>query len=169
MPVTTKVPLGAETLARKWCIDVNAGNSDTPDWVGVFGITEFKPTQSPTTQDTSDYDGEGWKSETVTAQSRGGEGKVKRASTRADRTAYDPGQEILRLAASEMGLDNEVEVRVYEDNGPDGPAVEAYQGFVGVTWEPDGGGMDAIDFASFKLLGHGKRTAIPHPAADTTP
>lgn len=163
MSVTEREPLGAPTLARKWRIDVNGGTTEAPDWVGVFGIMEYKPTQSPTTQDTSDFDSEGWKSESKTAQAWGGEGKVKRSSTRADRTAYDPGQEILRLASIEMGTDNEVEVRIYEDNGANGPQVEAYQGWCGVTWEPDGGGMDAIDTASFKLLGQGKREAIPHP------
>lgn len=165
MAVTTKVPVGADTLVRKWCIDIIGGTDETPTYTGVFGITESKLIQSATTQDSSDFDGEGWKNSTVTAQEWGLEGKCRRGATTDDPAAYDPGQEILRLASIEMGPGNEIKVRIYEDNGASGPMVEAYEGFVGVTWEPDGGGMDAIDMASFKLLGHGKRTAITHPGA----
>lgn len=164
MTATTKVPLGADTLNRKWYLDVNAGTTEAPDWVGVFGIQEFKTSKDPTSQDSSDMDSEGWKSNTITALGWGAEGKVRRAPTAADPTAYDPGQEILRLASDGMGVDNSVEVRYYEMT-PGGPKVEAYQGFVSVEWTPDGGGMDALDTVSFKLNGQGKRNVITHPDA----
>lgn len=164
MPVTPKAPLGADTLNRKWYLDVNTGTSETPIWTGVFGVQEFKPTKDSTTQDSSDFDSEGWKNETLTALGWGAELKVRRGTTRDDPEAYDPGQEVLRLASDEMGTGNEVEVRYYEVT-EGGPAVEAYQGFCGVTWEPDGGGMDATDSVSVKLIGHGKRNPIAHPGA----
>ena len=167
MAVTTKVPLGAPTLNRKWCIDVNTSTTETATWTGVFGVSEFKLLNTPTFQDSSDFDGEGWKGQNATAMEWGAEFKVFRKVTAADATAYDPGQEALRLAGSSMGLDNTVEVRIYEDNGADGPTSEAYQGFVGVGWEPDGGGMDANDVVSVKLYGQGKRTSITHPADET--
>ncbi|VXB81942.1 phage tail tube protein [Aeromicrobium sp. 9AM] len=164
MTVTTKEPLGADTLNRKWYLDVNAGTTEAPDWVGIFGMTEFKPSKDPTSQDSSDFDSEGWKSSTVTALGWGAEGKLKRSVRRADATAYDPGQEILRAASDGMGTDNSVEIRYYEVT-PGGPQVEAYQGFVSVEWTPDGGGMDALDMVSFKLNGQGKRNVITHPGA----
>lgn len=164
MTATTKEPLGADTLNRKWFLDVNAGTVEAPDWVGVFGMTEFKPSKDPTSQDSSDFDSEGWKSSTITALAWGVEGKLRRGATTADPTAYDPGQEILRIVSDGMGVDNSVEVRYYEMT-PGGPKVEAYQGLVSVDWTPDGGGMDATDSVSFKLTGQGKRHVITHPDA----
>ena len=164
--VPEREPLGASTLNRKWYLDIDtSATPGTPTWVGVFGITEFKPIQSPSLEDDSDFDGGGWKSSTVTAQEWGAEVKVSRKVTAASATAYDPGQEALRLAALEMGVGNSVHIRYYEMT-PDGPRVEAYEGQAAVSWEPDGGGMDALDTVSVKLTGQGKRTAITHP--DTT-
>ncbi|MFT4189865.1 MAG: hypothetical protein QM621_14980 [Aeromicrobium sp.] len=164
MPVTTKAPLGADTLNRKWYVDINTGTYETPTWVSVFGIMELKALQEATTQDSSDFDGEGWKSETVTAQTWGLEGKLRRGVTTADPEAYDPGQELIRLASIEMGPLNTLDIRFYEHT-PGGPQVEAYRGRVGCSWTPEGGGMDALDTVAFKLSGQGKRTAIVHPAA----
>src|SRR4051794_5082554 len=128
MTVSTKSPLGADTLVRKWFLDVNAGTTVAPDWVPVCGMTQFKPNKDATTQDSSDMDSEGWKSGTVTALAWGVEATCKRGVTQADPTAYDPGQEILRAASDGMGVDNTVEVRFYEVT-PGGPQQEAYQGF----------------------------------------
>lgn len=165
MPVTTKVPLGAPTLARKWCVDIIGGVDPTFTYTGVFGISEFKNIGTPTFQDSSDYDGEGYKSQNVTAQEWGAEFKVVRKVTADAPDAYDPGQEIIRLAANEMGLGNTIRVRIYEDNGATGPMVEAYEGNVGCSWEPDGGAMDANETVSVKLVGQGKRLSIAHPGA----
>lgn len=164
MPVTTKVPLGASTVVRKWFLDVNTGTTVAPVWTGVFGITEFKPNLEPTLQDDSDYDSEGDKSQTVTARAWSCEGKVARKVTVADATVYDPGQEVLRLASEEIGQLNSVDVRFYEvtDGGPE---VEAYRGRAAVSWTPDGGAMDALDSVSFNLVGQGRRTPIAHPGA----
>lgn len=164
--VPEREPLGASTVNRKWYLDVATGEDPTtqePIWAGVFGIVEYKPVQSPTLQDDSDYDSEGWKSQTVTAQEWGAELKVSRKVTQADGTAYDPGQEFLRLAANELGTANSVTIRYYEMT-PDGPRVEAYEGNVAVTWEPDGGAMDALDTVSVKLTGQGRRNVIAHPS-----
>ena len=168
MTVTTKEPLGATTLVRKWYMDVNVGSYDVPEWVGVFGITDFKPLKNATMQDDSDMDGGGWKSSTSTALEGGMEIKVKRAVTRTDATAYDPGQEVLRVASDGMGVENSLDIRYYEVSAG-GPQVEAYRMFAAVTWDPDGGGMDALDTVSVKLVGQGRRTPITHPGAAATP
>jgi len=165
MSATVKTPLGATTTNRKWYCDVNTGDDTMPDWVGVFGITEFKPTVEGTTQDDSDFDGEGWKSETTTANAWKNEGKVKRAQQEGvTPPVYDPGQELIRAASTKTGVDNVLEFRWYEMQ-PSGPRVEAYQGRAAVAYSEEGGGVDALSMASFTLTGRGKRSEITHPDA----
>lgn len=161
MAATTKVPLGASTLNRKWYLDVNTGTTDVPVWTGVFGITEFKPSVEGSLQDDSDFDGNGWKSQVNTANMWKIEGKVRRGVQADDSTAYDPGQEVLRIAAANTGEANIVEVRYYEMGEA---KVEAYKGFVAVTWTEDGGNMEAVSTVSFTLNGRGSRDVITHPA-----
>jgi hypothetical protein len=166
MTVPTRTPLGASTLNRKWYLDVNVGTTAVPDWVGVFGLLEFKDTLDPTLQDDSDFDSEGYKSQNVTALAWSLETKVSRKTVQGSPTAYDPGQEALRLAGEEMGESNVAHVRWYEMT-PDGPRAEAYEGRAAVSWTPDGGGMDANSTATVTLTGKGKRTAITHPEGAT--
>lgn len=161
MPAIEK--LGPSTLNRKWRLEVDTtGGSATPTWVAIRGRSEFQPTQEPTMQDDSDMDSEGWKSQSVTAQSWGLTFKVFRKVDNTDETTYDAGQEFLRLAAAQMGVDNSVHVRWYEA-APGGPRVEAYEGDAAVSWSPDGGGMDGFDVVTVTLAGQGKRDAIAHP------
>jgi hypothetical protein len=162
MTATTKVPLGAATLVRKWALDWNSGSHAAPVWVGVFGITDFKAVKDPSLEDDSDFDSAGWKSSTVSALGWSIELTVQRKVTAAAATAYDPGQEGLRAASDFMGTGNTVEVRWYELT-TGGPKVEAYQGYATVSWEPSGGAMDALDTVDVKLTGKGARTAITHP------
>lgn len=163
MTATTKTPLGATTTNRKWYLDVNTGTTIAPVWTGVFGITDFTPGLDNTLQDDSDYDSEGFKSSTKTASQWTVSGTVKRAVTAASPTAYDPGQEALRLAGDENGVANSVHVRWYEME-EDGPRVEAYEGHGAVSWSPNGGSMDALSTAGFTVTGQGKRVPIAHPA-----
>jgi hypothetical protein len=162
MPATTKVQLGAATTVRKWYLDVNTGTTAAPIWTGVFGVTKFQPSLKPTWTDTSDFDSGGDMSSTATARAWGAVFGIDRKSTASDPTAYDPGQEALRLKAENIGLLNSIEVRFYEME-PGGPRIEAYQGTAGVEWSPDGGAMSAIDAVSVTLTGQGKRTIITHP------
>jgi hypothetical protein len=162
MPAPARTPLGGPTVNRKWYLDVNTGTVAVPTWTGVHGITEFQPNFEPTLQDDSDFDSEGHKSSAVTGGAWSVSAKLKRSVTAASATAYDPGQEALRLAGDEIGLANLVNIRFYEME-PDGPRVEAYSGNAVVSWTPDGGGMDAVSTVSVTLTGRGKRTAIAHP------
>jgi len=167
MTITTpaaRAQLGAPTLNRKYWLDVREPGSTA--WLGVHGIQELKNKPSvATTQDSSDFDGRGYKSSAVTALEHGVELKVVRKPQADTPTAYDPGQELLRAAAKRMGSGNRVEFRIYEME-PGGPRVEAEQGFASVTWDPDGGGMDALDTVAVNLNGQGERVDIAHPGAD---
>jgi hypothetical protein len=168
MPATTKVPLGPTTLNRKWYADVNTGTHAVPVWTGIFGITDFKPGLDPTSQDDSDYDSGGYKSDNVTALGWALELTLRRGVQDAAPTAYDVGQEVLRAASNLMGLGNKVELRWYEM--PDsGPRTEAWQGYASVRWSENGGPMDANDMVACTLTGKGSRTAITHPDAAAVP
>jgi hypothetical protein len=162
MPATTKVPLGAGVLARRWYLDVNTGTHASPVWTGVFGIEDFKAPLDPSEQDDSDYDSGGYKSTVITAIGWAIELKLARKVTAAVATAYDTGQEALRAASVLMGASNRVEIRYYEME-VGGPRVEAYTGYASVSWSEDGGGMDAKASVTVKLTGQGARTAITHP------
>ncbi len=164
MPATTKVPLGSSTLVSKWYLDVNTGTYAVPVWTGVFGITDFKPVREPTLKDDSDFDSNGWGSQTVTKLAWSVEAKVQRKVKASDATAYDDGQEELRAAAGMRGVNNRVDVRFYEMS-EGGPRVEAYRGWATVSWKPDGGPMDALDTVSVVLTGQGELEEIAHPDA----
>lgn len=162
MAATTKVPLGAATLNRKWFLDVNTGTDEAPEWTGVFGVTEFKDVLEGSMQDDSDFDSGGWLSETNSANRWKIEGKVIRKTLAATPTAYSPGQEAIRLAAAKTGVENVIGVRWYEME-PGGPRVEAYEGKAACSWSPDGGSTEAVSTASFTLSGRGARISITHP------
>ncbi len=162
MPAVAKVPLGAATLMRKWYLDVNDGSHDVPDWVGVFGMTDFKPAVEPVMKDDSDLDSSGWKSESPTALAWSLDFKLERKVVDGAPTTYNPGQEILRLASVALGVGNHVEVRWYEMTDG-GPKVEAYMGYAAVQWKPAGGSMEDHDTVDVTLSGQGIRTPITHP------
>lgn len=162
MALPTRTQLGASTTNRKWGLDVQ-----DPDalgvWVPVMGLTESKPRPGEaTTQDDSDMDGGGFKSQTVTALTWGYDGKVIRKVAAANATAYDPGQEIIRKAALNLGTAAVIPFRYYEME-PGGPRVEAYEGTGVPTWTPDGGNMESLDTVAISITGRGQRNAIEHP------
>lgn len=162
MTATTRTPLGASTLVRKWYLDVNTGTVANPEWTGVFGMVNFTPTLNPTLQDDSDFDSEGYKSSTVTALEWGASLTVSRKTQANAPTVYDPGQEKLRTTSLLQGVQNSVQVRYYEMS-PGGPRVEAYSGNAAVSWSPSGGAMDALDEVAVTLTGQGQRQSIDHP------
>jgi len=162
MTLPVRTPLGAPTLNRKWYLDVS--DDDGTTWTPVMGLTEFQPATEATLQDDSDFDSEGFRSQTKTASAWSCTGTVVRKTLAGTPTAYDPGQEMIRTTADEMGLANVLTVRFYEmEDG--GPRVLAYRGEVAVDWTDNGGDMAANSTAGFTLSGRGRRIAIAHPAA----
>lgn len=161
--------LGASTLARKWKVDVDVSPAqDGSDWRRVRGATDtsVNPGTAGMQADT-DYDGEGYSSSTATTQEWGATLTVRRAPDRNTPTVYDPGQEFLRLRATKMGPDNTAHIRAYEWNGPNGPKVEAYEGFVATAYANNGGGPEALSTGTITLTGQGAVIPIAHP--DNTP
>lgn len=149
------------TLARKFAIDVDlAPVGQAAVWRKVRAVTELTPKVDSTLQDDSDYDSDGWASQTVTMLAWSLEATVARKVDLAS-NLYDPGQEKLRQAATSFGAAGTVHVRWYDRSG--GP--EAYEGYAVVTWEPQGGGADALDTAKVTLTGQGRRVVIVNPVA----
>lgn len=161
---TTPVPLGPSTLNRKWYLDVNTGTAAAPVWLAVNGITNFKPARNPDMKDDSDFNSGGFGSTTKTAETWSVETKVARKVTLASVTAYDPGQELLRLRSyGQTGPANTVNMRYYEMT-PGGPRIEAYAGNAAIDWSDDGGDYAAISTSTVKLMGQGLLASIAHPA-----
>lgn len=149
------------TLARKFKVEVDraTGSAGEPDWVPVRAITELNPGIDSNMEDDSDYDSDGWGSQTKTAQSWSLELTLARKRGIVSKQ-YDEGQEILRKAADRFGDESVVHVRYYDRDG--GP--EAYEGYVSVEWSPEGGPYTALDSASVTCHGQGKRLEITNPA-----
>jgi len=146
------------TKASKYIWEVRKPGVTT--WTKVRALADFKPPVEPNMETDSDYDGEGWASQTKTELAWSIEAKLIR-KVGITSSNYDPGQEIIRTAATKFGQDGVVETRWYDRNG--GP--EAFQGFADVSWEPEGGDTKALDIVTAKLVGKGKRSDIVNPAA----
>lgn len=136
------------------------GSGVYTSWVQVRGLTDLKPTVNASLQDDSDYDSDGWASQTKTRLAWMLDLKVVR-KVAVTGGAEDPGQKILRLAGVNFGTAGVVHVRWYDRNGTG----EAYSGYAECSWSPDGGGTDALDTASVSLTGKGARSDITNPAA----
>jgi hypothetical protein len=164
MVTPVRTPLGSTTSNRKTMVDVAplpVGAAE-PAWVGLFGITEFKPNYGTVSlTDTSDLEGEGFTQSEGFSAGWGGEGKCRRATQTTAPDEYDAGQELVRAAGQNLG-GNRILVRFYEmEEG--GPRVEAITGPANVTWVDDGGAVTAGSMASFTLVGAGKPTSRVHP------
>lgn len=145
------------TLARDWALQVNVGTQEEPNWIYVRGLSQFSPQTSPTMQDDSDIDSEGYKSQIATAQEMifKGEGKRKGKKTEG-KFKQDPGQAALREKGRKMGLDNVIQARCWRTDGVE----EGYDSYFSVKWEDQAGGNEDLDSFSFELMSRGKPVAI---------
>lgn len=145
------------TLARDWALQVNIGTQEKPNWIYVRGLSQFAPQSSPTMQDDSDIDSEGYKSQIATAleMTFKGEGKRKGKKTEGE-FKQDPGQAALREKGRKMGLDNVIQARCWRTDG----VQDGYDSYFSVKWEDQAGGNEDLDSFSFELMSRGKPIAI---------
>lgn len=145
------------TLARDWALQVNIGTQEKPNWIYVRGLSQFAPQSSPTMQDDSDIDSEGYKSQIATAleMTFKGEGKRKGKKTEGE-FKQDPGQSALREKGRKMGLDNVIQARCWRTDG----VQDGYDSYFSVKWEDQAGGNEDLDSFSFELMSRGKPIAI---------
>lgn len=170
---------GAATVNRKWVYEFNTSNNPSaPTWtvIGAVKNSQFQPDAPNWVSDTK-QSGKGFESSTKTGATWSGTLTVGRNPTLADPTQYDPAQEFIRThSIGVFGPGNTIQVRVseYDPNDPNGlvsPRVEAYTGFCGVSWVPQGGDMLAEDDVQITLTGQDALSIIthPYPAAATVP
>lgn len=148
-------------LAKDWVLEVNSASTEvTPVWVVVRGLTKLQPMIDGSAVDDSDFDSDGWKSETYTqrAWSIECEGRRKKLVGGADFTP-DAGQELVRLAGEELGDDAVLFIRWYRKDGDP----QAYTGHCEVKYSGGGGGVTDLEPLSFTMTGKGKRTPIENP------
>lgn len=145
-------------------VDITADKTGTltsgSSWVQVRAITEMTAGIDSNLEDDADYDNDGWTSQTKTAQGWSLSMTIARKVGFLTR-GYDAGQERIRQAADGFGPDATVHVRWYDRDG--GP--EAYEGYGTVSWEPQGGGVTALDTTNVTITGQGARLSIDNPVA----
>lgn len=148
-------------LARRYRFQVNLGDSTTPVWSTVYGMTDFKPTLSPGMQDDSDYETDGWDSSTKTSQ-----GWAIEATILIKKESGDLGVALkkFRDAAELFGTSGTVDVRWFDKDGMD----EAYRGTGFVEYSRANSGNKDLDAVSVKITGRGARTKIVNPIAGST-
>lgn len=129
-------------------------------WLRVRGMTELKPNLDSNLEDDSDYDSGGWGSKTKTGMSWSLEMTFAR-KVGITSAKPDPGQEVLRAAATAFGAAGTAQVRWYDRTG----GVDAYSGYGTVAYAPQGGKYTDLDFAKVTVTGQGARTAITNPVA----
>lgn len=146
----------ASLLARRWALEVKPVGGG--EFTRVRGINSFQPSLSPTMEDSTDFDNDGWSSSEKTLQgwslSVGYIEKVGQDET----AAQDPGQLILEEASDKFGGEGFVEVRWFERGGG-----KAYEGNAAVQYEPQGGGPSALSTVNVTLNGNGKRERVENP------
>jgi hypothetical protein len=147
-------------LARRFKVDVDTAYPAGPAaWAPLLGMTDFKPAVTPTLQESSDYDSDGWVGQEKTMQAWAIEATVLRKKDAAG--AFPPAQETIRLAEDQFGEDARVHVRWYDRDGGD----EAYEGVALVQWARANSGVADLDAATITLTGDGARTLIANPLA----
>ena len=154
-------PLTSE-LARRWKLEVDTADSAvSPTWVPVRGIGEFTDKQDDKMQDDTDYDSDGYGSETKTLINWSNELTLV-TKTNATTGVLDAGQAKLKAARRQFGEAGTVHIRWYDRNGVVG---DAWEGWASVGWDPQGGSADDLDKVKVTLRGQGAPIAITNPAA----
>ena|SRR5699024_9804538 len=154
----------ASLLARRWAVEVKPVGAEETEYTRVRGINSFQPSLSPTMEDSTDFDNDGWSSSEKTLQGWSlAIGYIEKIG-QDETAAQDPGQLILEEASDKFGGEGFVDVRWYERGGG-----KAYQGNAAVQYEPQGGGPSALSTVNVTLNGNGKRNRVEHPEDTATP
>ena len=145
---------GTPTANSKWRLDVDLDTANgSGNFVQLKGMSNFVPSVPAQVEDNTDYDTDGWGADAVMGRKFTNTLTVRRHNYAG---ARDPGQEALRIAADAGTL---IHVRWYERT----TGGEAYDGWVLVQWEPQGGAPTGISEVSVSLLGQGSRNVIANP------
>ena len=99
-------------IARNLRPEINVGDSETPDWTEIKGITEISPSHNRETTDTTGFDSDGQAQHIVTQRSKELSMSGFLVYDTNDDGARDPGQEALMDADSEIGQAAAIDFRL---------------------------------------------------------
>lgn len=127
-------------LARRYRTDINMGTFEVPVWTLLPGVVEFSPQNEPVLQTDTDYESNGAKGNTKTAQEWNIELKL---SHKVDSVGNELNavHKYLKAASKNYGADSIVHLRFYDRSGND----DAQEGYAVVTWAPEGGDQEQLD------------------------
>lgn len=123
-------------------------------WVPIAGLNNFTATEATTTADNSDFNSGLYGSDVPTQKKTTVTATVLR---RHDGTAYDAGQEAVRIAAETSDL---MRVRWYDSSftGGESKQADAYP-----QWAPQGGNQTTIQMVNLTFNVQGKPETFYHP------
>lgn len=144
-----------QLLARRYQMDVS---NDGTNWVPFKGIQDFAPSEKPTVTDTTDFDTDGFVSNTKTLTEWTLTVKAKRPTNAG---VMDPGQEIVRATQYQFGGTSLVYVRWYDRDGqPD-----AWQGIAVPEWTISKSAVADVEEITVKFDATGPLTSISNPVS----
>lgn len=137
-------------------LEVNTGTEAAPVWTPVRGLTSIPLEITPTEEDTSDFDSEGWADSLTTFRAwtlnvEGFEGFTGEDATPVE----DPGQEALRTAGLATGSDAYVQVRMYRTDNNKG-----YEGRGSANWTGKGGTVKGVEPFRCNITGSGTLSPV---------
>lgn len=160
--MTTPPPSTPVTaLARRFRVEIDMSTTETPNWQVCPGVVGFGFTADPNIEDSTEYDMDGWTSNTKTAQEWEATLTFNRKMDKAA-TAYSPVHEKIRKAwLGAYGAASEIHLRWYDRNG----LPEAYEGWAIPAWEPQNDEATDLDQVEVTFTGNGPLLDIANPGA----
>jgi hypothetical protein len=167
MPTAPSLPAGT-TLGRsyEYGLDLNLGTAESPIWTPVRRISDFQPTNTPTTQTAQTYDDFGSPNDEVTAWAWSAAFAVQaNRSTSTGLYLAEVEALLARTRPEAKGDAAVIEARWYHkpESGTPNPA-DALQGFATVSVQRANIGSDgATEVLNVTLTGKGPGRSIANP------
>lgn len=142
-------------LARSYRVDVS---TDGSSWLTLNGLNDFNPEISPTMQDSSDYESDGWSASEITMQ---GWKLTVKVNAKATAGVVDPALSLVLSCIGQFGDAARVYVRWYRKDGATG--FPSYSGRAIVEATPSKTGVPDLNEYQVVLTGDGKLSTISNP------
>lgn len=132
-------------------LEINTGDTTTPVWTTVRGLTTVQLTIEPNEVDVSDFDSEGWADSLTTFRNwtvnvEGWEGYTDDSGSPVE----DPGQEAVRTRGLSTGSAAYAQIRLYRTDNTKG-----YEGRVSVNFSGTGGEVKGVEPFNCTMTGSG--------------
>ncbi|QDZ15779.1 phage tail tube protein [Humibacter ginsenosidimutans] len=147
-----------KSLARRWAVDLSSDNSM---WLHLSNMGDFAPSETPTLQDSSDYDNDGFVSFEKTMT--GGKVVVKFTRRTTAGIPSDPAQKLAQATKFKFGDDCRIYTRWYTTDGD----TEAWTARTLVDWQQSKTGVADLEEVTITLTADGTITAIDSPYTPT--